>query len=353
VSGPLVVARDADVSGPLVVARDADVSEPLLSVRELRKWFPIRGGLFSRVTAQVKAVDGVSFDIRAGETFGLVGESGCGKTTVGRSLLRLIEPTGGEVWFDGRDVAQVHGKALRRLRREMQIIFQDPYGSLNPRMTVGAIIGEGLRAHGIARGSELDDRVAAVMERVGLRASFRARYPHEFSGGQRQRIGIARALALEPRFIVCDEAVSALDVSIQAQILNLLRELQEELSLTYLFISHDLNVVEHVADRVGVMYLGELVETAPAEQLFRDPGHPYTRALLASNPVPDPTVRNEPVVLQGEVPSPLHPPSGCHFHPRCPRVFEPCSRVEPPRVQTSAGEVRCHLHAREGSAEPS
>jgi oligopeptide/dipeptide ABC transporter ATP-binding protein len=302
------------------------------------------------VTGHVKAVDGVSFEVRAGETFGLVGESGCGKTTVGRSLLRLIEPTAGEVWFDGRDVAKIHGAELRRLRRDMQIVFQDPYGSLNPRMTVGAIIGEGPRAHGLARGSELDDRVAAVMTRVGLRPSLRARYPHEFSGGQRQRIGIARALALEPRFIVCDEAVSALDVSIQAQILNLLRELQEELSLTYLFISHDLNVVEHLADRVGVMYLGELVETAPAADLFREPAHPYTRALLASNPIPDPSVPNEPVILEGEVPSPLNPPDGCRFHPRCPSVFEPCGRTEPPRVATSGGEVSCHLYANEGSA---
>ena len=326
------------------------MSEPLLRVRDLRKWFPVRGGLFSQVVGHVKAVDGVSFDIRAGETFGLVGESGCGKTTVGRSLLRLIEPTSGEIAFDGRDVGELRGAELRALRREMQIVFQDPYGSLNPRMTVGDIIGEGPRAHGLARGSELEDRVVAVLERVGLEPGYRTRYPHEFSGGQRQRIGIARALALEPRFIVCDEAVSALDVSIQAQILNLLRDLQDELSLTYLFISHDLNVVEHVADRVGVMYLGELVESASAEQLFGDPAHPYTRALLASNPIPDPEVRSEPVVLEGEVPSPLNPPTGCHFHPRCPRVFEPCSGHEPPAVATPTGEVRCHLHANPGAA---
>ena len=267
----------------------------LLSVDGLRKWYPVRGGLFGRPAAWVRAVDGVSFEIQEGETFALVGESGCGKTTVGRSVLRLVEPTGGRVHFDGRDVLGLGRRALRRLRREMQLIFQDPYASLNPRMTVGEIVGEALEVHRIARGGEREERVAALLERVGLSAGYRSRYPHEFSGGQRQRIGIARALALQPRFIVCDEAVSALDVSIQAQILNLLQDLQQEFRLTYLFISHDLNVVQHLADRVAVMYLGRIVENAPAAELFADPKHPYTRALLAANPVPEPDVPRAPV----------------------------------------------------------
>jgi len=318
---------------------------PLLAVEGLRKWYPVRGGLFGRPAAFVRAVDGVSFEIRKGETFALVGESGCGKTTVGRSVLRLVEPTGGSVRFEGRDVLALRGGELRRLRRHMQLVFQDPYSSLNPRMTVGAIVGEALEVHGIARGREREDRVAALLERVGLAAGYRSRYPHEFSGGQRQRIGIARALALEPRFIVCDEAVSALDVSIQAQILNLLQDLQQELGLTYLFVSHDLNVVRHLADRVAVMYLGRIVENAPAAELFEDPKHPYTRALLASNPVPDPEAPRTAVALEGEVPSPMAPPPGCHFHPRCPRAFEPCASREPPRVELAgAREVVCHLY---------
>ena len=326
-------------------ARALPVGLPLLGVEGLRKWYPVRGGLFGRPAAWVRAVDGVSFEIRKGETFALVGESGCGKTTVGRSVLRLVEPTGGRVRFDGRDVLGLGRGELRQLRREMQLIFQDPYASLNPRMTVGTIVGEALEAHGIARGSEREQRVAALLERVGLSAGYRTRYPHEFSGGQRQRIGIARALALEPRFIVCDEAVSALDVSIQAQILNLLRDLQQELGLTYLFISHDLNVVQHLADRVAVMYLGRIVENAPAAELFADPKHPYTRALLAANPVPDPELPRAPAALDGEVPSPLAPPPGCHFHPRCPRAFEPCASQEPPRVELAGGrEVVCHLY---------
>jgi oligopeptide/dipeptide ABC transporter ATP-binding protein len=317
---------------------------PLLAAEDLRKWYPVRGGLFGRPAAWVRAVDGVSFEIRRGETFALVGESGCGKTTVGRSLLRLVEPTGGSVRFEGRDVLGLSRAELRGLRRHMQLIFQDPYASLNPRMTVGAIVGEAIEVHGLARGSEREDRVAALLERVGLSAGYRTRYPHEFSGGQRQRIGIARALALEPRFIVCDEAVSALDVSIQAQILNLLRDLQQELGLTYLFISHDLNVVQHLADRVGVMYLGRIVENAPAAELFADPKHPYTRALLAANPRPDPDAPRAPA-LEGEVPSALAPPSGCHFHPRCPRVFEPCAGSDPPHVALAGDrEVVCHLY---------
>jgi oligopeptide/dipeptide ABC transporter ATP-binding protein len=328
----------------------------LLEVRGLRKWFPVRGGVFSRVVGRVKAVDHVSFDVRPGETFALVGESGCGKTTVGRCVLRLIEPTAGAVRFDGRDVLALGGQALRALRREMQVVFQDPYASLNPRMTVGAILGEPLRVHGLARGREAEERVAALLERVGLSPSYRHRYPHEFSGGQRQRIGIARALAVGPRFVVCDEAVSALDVSIQAQILNLLEDLQDDLGLAYLFIAHDLNVVEHGADRVAVMYLGRIVEIAPADALFREPLHPYTRALLSANPVPDPEVKRERIVLQGEVPSPLAPPPGCAFHTRCPEAMEVCRRVEPPETRFGSGaaarRVRCHLHGEPGAAAP-
>jgi oligopeptide/dipeptide ABC transporter ATP-binding protein len=325
--------------------------EPLLTVSELRKWYPVRGGVLGRPVAWVRAVDGVSFAIRAGETFALVGESGCGKTTVGRSVLRLVEPTGGSVRFAGRDLLGLGRGELRRLRRDMQIVFQDPYASLNPRLSVGQLVGEALAVHGIARGSELDDRVAALLERVGLPAAARSRYAHEFSGGQRQRIGIARALALEPRFIVCDEAVSALDVSIQAQILNLLRDLQAELALTYLFISHDLNVVEHLADRVAVMYLGRIVECAPAAELFADPKHPYTRALLAANPTPDPDAPRRAAVLAGEVPSPLHPPSGCRFHPRCPDRFGPCAGEDPRETALAGGtRVACHLYPEAGAA---
>jgi oligopeptide transport system ATP-binding protein len=326
------------------------VTEPLLAVRDLQKWYPVRGGVLGRPVGWVRAVDGVSFDIAPGETFALVGESGCGKTTVGRTVLRLVEPTGGSVRFADRDLLGLGREELRTLRRDMQIVFQDPYSSLNPRMSVGALVGEALAAHGIARGSELDDRVAALLERVGLPAAARRRYAHEFSGGQRQRIGIARALALSPRFIVCDEAVSALDVSIQAQILNLLRDLQAELSLTYLFISHDLNVVEHLASRVGVMYLGRIVEQATAAELFGDPKHPYTRALLAANPVPDPDAPRRAAVLAGEVPSPLHPPSGCHFHPRCPDRFAPCDAQDPRESAAGGARVACHLYPGAGAA---
>jgi oligopeptide/dipeptide ABC transporter ATP-binding protein len=330
------------------VSGRVDAQGALLEVRVLRKWFPVRGGVFSRVTGHVKAVDDVSFDVRAGETFALVGESGCGKTTVGRCVLRLIEPSAGSVLFDGRDVLALGGEALRVLRREMQVVFQDPYASLNPRMTVGAILAEPLRVHGLVRGAELEERVSELLERVGLSPSYRHRYPHEFSGGQRQRIGIARALAVGPRFVVCDEAVSALDVSIQAQILNLLEDLQDDLGLAYLFIAHDLNVVEHGADRVAVMYLGRIVETAPAEALFREPLHPYTRALLSANPLPDPELKRERIVLQGEVPSPLAPPPGCPFHTRCPEAMEVCRSAVPAETRFGSGplarSVRCHLH---------
>ena len=317
---------------------------PLVEVRKLRKYFPVRGGVFSRVRAHVKAVEDVSFGIGRGETFGLVGESGCGKTTVGRSMLRLIEPTSGRMLFDGCDVTACSGGELRSLRRRMQIVFQDPYSSLNPRMTVGAIIGEPIRVHGLAKGQSLDARVASLLERVGLPASYRSRYPHEFSGGQRQRIGIARALALRPEFIVCDEAVSALDVSIQAQILNLFEDLQQEFRLSYLFISHDLNVVRHVADRVGVMYLGQLVEVAHTEEIFSNPRHPYTQALMSANPLPDPEARTERIALAGEVPSALNPPTGCRFHTRCPLAMERCAQQEPPEVACAPEHTaRCFL----------
>ena len=319
----------------------------LLEIRNLKKYFPVRSGVFSRVSAWVKAVDDVSFAIQAQETFGLVGESGCGKTTVGRTLLRLIEPTDGAVFFQGQDFCQLTAAQVRQVRQQMQMIFQDPYSSLNPRMTVGAIIGEALKVHGLAQGDALDCRVSTLLERVGLSATYRSRYPHEFSGGQRQRIGIARALALNPQFIVCDEPVSALDVSIQAQILNLLQDLQDDLGLSYLFISHDLNVVEHIADRVAVMYLGKLVEVAPVDELFRNPQHPYTLALMSANPIPDPTRQTQRTVLTGEVPSPLSPPAGCPFHTRCPQAMEHCKTTPPPLVRSGQGtaehSVWCHL----------
>jgi oligopeptide transport system ATP-binding protein len=303
--------------------------QALLRVRNLKKYFPIRGGLFSREIARVHAVDDVSFEIQPGETLGLVGESGCGKSTTGRTILRLIEPTAGEVWFEDRNVTALDKRALRQIRKEMQIIFQDPYASLNPRMTVRSIIGEALVIHKLAKNRrEREDRVVQLLETVGLSAEHLRRYPHEFSGGQRQRIGIARALAVSPKLIVCDEPVSALDVSIQAQIINLLEELQQKFGLTYLFIAHDLSVVEHISTRVAVMYLGKIVEIAPAKELYANPKHPYTEALLAAVPIPDPAIKRARILLEGDVPSPIKPPSGCRFHTRCPIRVPSCAENE-------------------------
>jgi oligopeptide/dipeptide ABC transporter ATP-binding protein len=320
----------------------------LLRVEHLKKFFPIRKGVFSRVVGWVKAVDNVSFHIERGETLGLVGESGCGKTTVGRSILRLIEPTAGDVHFGGEDLRALKGRDLRSVRRRMQIIFQDPYSSLNPRMTVLDIVGEALAIHGIAKGDAREKKVKDLLERVGLAGRYVNRYPHEFSGGQRQRIGVARALALNPDFIVCDEAVSALDVSVQAQVINLLMDLRVEFGLAYLFIAHDLSVVRHISHRIAVMYLGEIVETARSNDLFDRPLHPYTQALLSAVPVPDPTHERSRIMLEGDVPTPINPPSGCHFHPRC-RLCEEICKQEPPGV-TDAGDghtFRCHIAARD------
>jgi len=314
-------------------------AQPLLSVRNLRKEFPIRKGVFARQVGSVKAVNDVSFEVARGETLGVVGESGCGKTTTGRTILRLIEPTSGEVRFEGRDVRSMGTSELRALRREMQIIFQDPVSSLNPRMTVGAIIREGLTIHELAEGAAAVARVRQLLEEVGLRAEYSNRYPHEFSGGQRQRIGIARALSVEPKFIVCDEPVSALDVSVQAQVINLLGDLQREHDLTYMFIAHDLSVVEHIADRVAVMYLGKVVELATSDDLYREPLMPYTQALLSAVPVADPKARKERILLQGDVPSPANPPTGCVFHPRChhPAKDAACAQIVPPLEEKAPG----------------
>lgn len=334
-------------------ASTTSAGSPVLSVRNLKKYFPIKSGVFGRVIGHVKAVNDVTFDIAPGETFGLVGESGCGKSTTGQVVLRLLSPTSGTVHYNGESVFDAEDQRLRRLRKEMQIVFQDPYSALNPRMTVGAAIREILQVHGMASGTAAQRKVGEVLSRCGLQPYHADRYPHEFSGGQRQRVVIARALALDPKFIVADEPISALDVSIQSQIINLLEDLQDEFDLTYLFVSHDLSVVKHIADRVGVMYLGKLVEVADKRTFYANPLHPYSQSLLSAVPVSDPSRRKKRIILKGDVPSPSNPPSGCPFHTRCPYAMEVCTQVEPKLLPTESGQyVACHLvHPPEASMQ--
>ena len=315
----------------------------LLELHKLTKHFPVSSGLLSRNAETVKAVEDVNLNVEQGETLGLVGESGCGKSTLGRCVLRLIEPSSGKIFYDGADTTRMTNYEMRDIRRQMQMIFQDPYASLNPRMRVGEIIGEGMKIHGLVKGGDRKTKVCELLQKVGLREEHYHRYPHEFSGGQRQRIGVARALAVEPKLIIADEAVSALDVSIQAQVLNLIKDLQQEFGLTYLFISHDLRVVEHVSDRVAVMYLGKIIEMAPADKIYKESVHPYTRALLSAVPVPDPSHKSDRVTLQGDVPSPINPPKGCSFHPRCHFAEKICSEMEPPLIKDGNHSVACHL----------
>jgi len=321
------------------------MAEKLLEVNNLKKYFPVKAGIFKKTVAHVKAVDDVSFFVNEGETLGLVGESGCGKSTTGRTILRLLEATAGEVIFEGKDVLALDKEDLRNIRRDMQIIFQDPYASLNPRMTVADIVGEPIDIHNLATNKkERNEKVKDILERVGLGSEYMRRYPHEFSGGQRQRIGVARALAVDPKLIIADEPVSALDVSIQAQVINLLQDLQKEFGLTYLFIAHDLSVVKHISDRIAVMYLGKIVEMADKGDLFNEPMHPYTQSLLSAIPEADPTKKKDRIILEGDVPSPVDPPSGCRFHPRCPKAFDKCSVEEP--VFKNYGDnhfAACHL----------
>jgi oligopeptide/dipeptide ABC transporter ATP-binding protein len=323
----------------------AEEQEKLLEIKNLKKYFPVKEGVFRRTVAHVKAVDDISFHIKKGETLGLVGESGCGKSTAGRTILRLLEATEGEIWFEGKNLLDLDKRELREMRKEMQIIFQDPYASLNPRMTVADIVGEPIDIHNLASSKkERNDRVAEILDTVGLGPEYMKRYPHEFSGGQRQRIGVARALAVDPSLIIADEPVSALDVSIQAQVINLLQDLQTDFDLTYLFIAHDLSVVKHISDRVAVMYLGKIVELADKKELFDDPKHPYTQSLLSAIPVADPTYEKERIILEGDVPSPVDPPSGCRFHPRCPYAMDVCSEIEPEFKEYGEGHfAACHL----------
>ena len=344
-SAPFPVGGETERAGEAEPGRAE--RDKLLEVRDLRMWFPINRGVLQRHVADVKAVDGINFDVYRGETLGLVGESGCGKSTTGRAILQLYRPTGGHVLFDGKDLTKLQGSELRPMRRRMQMIFQDPYASLNPRMTVGNIIGEPLEVHSIGTKAERQERVRELLAVVGLNPYFINRYPHEFSGGQRQRIGVARALAVNPAFIVCDEPISALDVSIQAQVINLLEDLQEQFGLTYLFIAHDLSVVRHISDRIAVMYLGKIMELADRAELYLNPMHPYTQALLSAVPIPDPVIeeKRQRIILEGDVPSPVNPPKGCNFCTRCPKVMDICREVEPDFIDYGKGHyVACWLY---------